>query len=83
MVVQGASANLTLREQEVLDLLCQGLTDQEIGQQLSIGCPTVRTYVTRLCEKLGARTRVQIGRLPPPRLTALSPGSTIAAWTKT
>ena len=69
MVVQGTTAQLSRREKQVLDLLCEGLTDQEIGQQLNIGCLTVRTYVGRLCEKLGARTRVQLGRIaaPPPR----------------
>ena len=66
MVEQGASAHLTLREQEVLDLLCQGLADKEVGSQLGITSATVRTHVMRLCEKLGACTRTQLGRLAPP-----------------
>jgi DNA-binding CsgD family transcriptional regulator len=66
MVVQGATPHLTPREKEVLDLLCQGWTDQEIGASLGIGGDTVRTYVGQLREKLGARTRVQLGRLAPP-----------------
>ena len=82
MAVQGASAQLTRREQQVLDLMLQGLADKEIAAQLGIGCVTVRTHVARLREKLGAQNRTQLGRLAPP-LTALSPGSTIAAWTKT
>jgi DNA-binding NarL/FixJ family response regulator len=47
----------------VLDLLAEGHTDKEISKQLGIETVTVRTYVARLCEKLGARTRVQLGRL--------------------
>ena len=83
MVVQGASANLTLREQQVLDLLCQGMADKEIGLQLGITCATVRTHVMRLREKLGAQNRTPDWQArPPPRLTALSRGSTIAPWTK-
>jgi len=66
MVVQGSTASLSRREKQVLDLLCDGWTDQEIGAALRIGDNTVRTYVARLCEKLGARTRVQLGRLAPP-----------------
>lgn len=66
MVVQGATTQLSRREKQILDLLCQGLTDQEIGQQLGIQCVTVRTHVGHLCEKLGARTRVQLGRLALP-----------------
>jgi DNA-binding NarL/FixJ family response regulator len=73
MVMQGASSHLTRREREVLELLCQGFSDQEVSRQLGIECVTVRTYVSRLCEKLGARNRTQLGRLAPPRVTASSP----------
>jgi len=59
-------AQLSPREQQVLDLLCEGFADKEIGERLQIKCVTVRTDVARLCEKLGARTRVQLGRLAPP-----------------
>jgi DNA-binding NarL/FixJ family response regulator len=67
MVAQGAP--LSRREKQVLDLVLQGFIDKEIGEQLGIECATVRTHVARVCEKLGARTRAQLGRLwPPPRL---------------
>jgi DNA-binding NarL/FixJ family response regulator len=72
MVMQGASSHLTPREREVLELLCQGLADKQVADHLGIECVTVRTYVARLCEKLGARNRTQLGRLAPPRVTASS-----------
>ena len=74
MVVQGASAQLTRREQQVLDLMLQGLADKEVAARLGVECATVRTHVMRLREKLGAQNRTQIGRLAPPPLTALSRG---------
>lgn len=71
MTAQGAP--LSPREKEVLALLCQGLKDKEIGQHLGIDDKTVRTHVGRACEKLGAQNRVQLGRLAPPRVRAVSP----------
>jgi DNA-binding NarL/FixJ family response regulator len=60
--VAGASARLTPREKQVLELLCQGLADKEVAAQLGIKCVTVRTYVSRLQEKLGATNRTQLGQ---------------------
>jgi DNA-binding NarL/FixJ family response regulator len=50
---------LTRREREVLTLLADGLSHQEIGKELSISAETVRTHVRKACERLGARTRTQ------------------------
>jgi DNA-binding NarL/FixJ family response regulator len=50
---------LTPREREVLALLADGLSHQQIGKQLSISAETVRTHVRKACERLGARTRTQ------------------------
>jgi DNA-binding NarL/FixJ family response regulator len=50
---------LTQRETEVLALLADGLSHQQIGQELSISAETVRTHVRKACERLGARTRTQ------------------------
>jgi DNA-binding NarL/FixJ family response regulator len=51
--------SLSAREHDVLRLLADGLTQEEIGAQLSIGAETVRTHVRRACERLGAKTRTQ------------------------
>lgn len=50
---------LTQRESEVLALLAEGLTHEEIGARLSISPETVRTHVRKACHRLGAATRTQ------------------------
>ena len=54
-----AVATLTSRELEVLELITQGLSNAEIGQELFITDTTVKTHVTRLLQKLGLRDRAQ------------------------
>jgi predicted ATPase/DNA-binding CsgD family transcriptional regulator len=49
--------DLTRREQEVLELVCQRLTDMEIGEQLSISRRTASTHVARILVKLSAENR--------------------------
>jgi len=48
---------LSPREQEVLALLVQGLTDRAIADALFIGERTVNSHVARLYGKLGVRSR--------------------------
>lgn len=50
---------LTQREREVLRLLADGCTNEQIGAELTISPQTVRTHVQKAMEKLGASTRVQ------------------------
>jgi len=50
---------LTQREREVLRLLADGLSNEEIGKQLFISPETVRTHVRKAMEKLDADTRTQ------------------------
>jgi DNA-binding NarL/FixJ family response regulator len=51
---------LTNREQDVLPLVAEGLSTQEIGLALGISEETVRTHVMRLVQKLGCATRAQV-----------------------
>jgi len=50
---------LTGRQDEVLQLIARGMTNQEIGQQLNIVEGTVKAHVKSILEKLGARDRTQ------------------------
>lgn len=53
------SLGLTIRELEVLQLMSQGLSNQEIGDHLHISLPTVKTHTSNLYEKLGVKRRTQ------------------------
>ena len=50
---------ITRREREVLRLLADGLSNEEIGKQLFISPETVRTHVRKAMSKLEADTRTQ------------------------
>lgn len=54
-----AEANLSTREQEVLDCLSQGFLYKEIAEKLGISYETVHTYIRRIYEKLQVRTRTE------------------------
>ena len=54
-----AVASLTEREREVLRLMCRGRTNAEIAGELFLGRETVKTHVSAVLAKLGARDRTQ------------------------
>jgi len=53
---------LTLREQDVLRLLAEGLTDREIARTLSISPRTVESHVSSILRRLGLRNRAEAAR---------------------
>ena len=53
------AAGLTQRESEVLSLLAEGMSHEQIAQRLEIGTETVRTHVRKATDRLGAATRTQ------------------------
>lgn len=50
-------AELRSREVEVLSLIAQGWSNEEIAGSLGIGVETVKTYVVNVVAVLGARNR--------------------------
>ena len=52
-------SKLSEREQQVLDLLSQGLIYKEIAEKLKISYESVHTYIRRIYEKLQVRTRTE------------------------
>jgi len=57
-----SAEELTRRETEVLRLVAQGYTSQQIAQSLSISVTTVETHRAHIMEKLGLRGRAQLFR---------------------
>ena len=51
---------LTVREMEVIGLIAGGKSNHEIATLMTVGVRTVETYVTRILNKLGFDSRVQI-----------------------
>ncbi|MEO1515713.1 MAG: response regulator transcription factor [Bacteroidota bacterium] len=58
-----AELGISKRENEVLQLLAEGLSNQEIASRLYISESTVKTHVSNLLSKLGARRRTEAVRL--------------------
>ena len=57
--LQPAPEALTGRELEVLQLIAQGMSNQEIADQLTVSEPTVRAHVSRILGKLHLASRTQ------------------------
>lgn len=50
---------LTVREREVLELVAEGLSNQEIGDRLGLAEKTIKHYMTSILGKLRVRSRVE------------------------
>lgn len=53
----GASVQLSAREQEILVLIAEGQTNEEIARTLILGRETIKTHVKTMLRKLAARNR--------------------------
>lgn len=59
VVENGAKADLTPRESEVLEFLLRGASNKEIARSLDLQVVTVKLHVRGICRKLGAKNRTQ------------------------
>jgi DNA-binding NarL/FixJ family response regulator len=73
-----ADLNLPRRQQDVLDLMVQGLSSPEIAKTLRIGCATVETHTRRIFKKLGVCSRTQVMA----RFTQFGTASLHTGWRK-
>ena len=53
---------LSPREQQVAALVCQGYTNRQIAEELSLSVRTVEGHRSNLTDKLGLRSRVELVR---------------------
>jgi DNA-binding CsgD family transcriptional regulator len=55
--------NITGREEEIIDLLMEGKTNEEIGDELFISTKTVKNNISAIYKKTGVKNRVQLSNL--------------------
>lgn len=66
---------LSSREEQILNLLVQGLSNRLIGNELGLTEKTVKGYVTAIMEKLNVRNRVEAAMLASDRMGENRPRS--------
>ena len=52
--------NLTDREKDVIEYICEGLTNSEISNILDVSINTVKVHVSSIIQKLGVEDRTQV-----------------------
>jgi len=58
-IVDAQSAKLTTRERQIVELLSDGLSNQEIAEELGLTESTIKHYMVPILQKLGARNRTE------------------------
>jgi DNA-binding CsgD family transcriptional regulator len=53
---------ITRREREVINLICEGLKNSEIGEKLFISEYTVENHLRSIYEKMGVKNRINLAR---------------------
>ena len=55
----GQPFGLTVRESEIVALVCEGLSNQEIANNLYLSINSVKTYIRTAYRKIGVSTRTK------------------------
>lgn len=58
--IAGGAVHLSPREQEIVDLVRQGLTNQQIARRVYVSENTVKQYLKRIFSKLEVHSRVEL-----------------------
>src|SRR5579883_2759094 len=57
------NGDLTSKERQVMQLIAEGLCNQDISERLCISLPTVKAHIQNIFRKLGCHRRAQVIRL--------------------
>jgi len=60
VVGSGGQKMLTPREEQVVALVAEGLSNREVAQELGLSKHTIKKYLFRIFDKLGISTRVEL-----------------------
>ena len=60
---RGGIGALTRREQQIVDLACEGRLNKDIGSALGISESTVKRHLNRVYRKFGGRKRAELIRM--------------------
>ena len=55
--------NISKREKEVIQLICEGYTNKDIAEKLFISIDTVKDHNSRIFQKTGVKNRTQLAKL--------------------
>jgi DNA-binding NarL/FixJ family response regulator len=64
---------LTATEQQVAQLVCDGLANKQIAQRLVVSTSTVEAHLTRIYRKLGVGSRTELARILAEQSVGLTP----------
>jgi len=53
-------SELSNRQQQVITLLCNGLSNREIAEKLGVTEGTIKIHLHAIFEKLGVRSRIEL-----------------------
>ena len=57
---KGKISHITSREQEIIDCICQGLSNNEIARRLTLSSNTVKTHLNTIFRKFNVTKRSKL-----------------------